>query len=386
LKKYFGTSDPNEVWYNLMLKSHCSAVIKLLYDDYEKTTLKDIMIGHTTWDSYSEMQRIYKIYKFSFTLLEQQENPIISFSSYAGTLTSTDDFYVLNSGLVVLETTIEILDRSLYDTEIPAAEEHVPNYIRISVANRLAKNAKQWTDIFKKNNSGTYNSQWMIIDLNRLQKERMPLHKRFHHHLRASQFFKIDSIFSFKQSEGGNSELFYVLEQVPGLIEVKDMTELLLKQKYWGSYNRPFFPNTYEKAGYKEMLDKYGDVYSYNNNGRAKIIKQKIGNINSIQDLQELMRSNLNEKGEPATDTISPRFDIPMRMRVSKPSGGIDTKITNLSMGKDLVVIAVSGPTTQNNQPFSWNNWINKGYPHYGLPTLWNFDWVKMDMNFVKNN
>ena len=389
LKKYFGSSDSEQAWLNLMMKSHCSAVIKLIYDDYDEGTLKDIMVGHTTWDSYSEMQRVYKVYKFSFTLLEQQENPTISFSSYAGTLTSTDDFYVLNSGLVVLETTLEILDRSLYVTDIPSADEHVPNYIRISVANRLAKNGKEWTELFKKNNSGTYNSQWMVIDLNKLKQANHHIsHKKRHHNkynLRSDKPLDIDDIFHFKQFNNESPGLFHLLEQIPGYIEVQDLTPLLLKQKYWGSYNRPFFPEVFKRAGYESMVSRYGNIFSFDNNARALLIKSRINNIYSIEDLKGIMQSNLDINNEPGVDTLSPRFDIKTRSRVHKPSGGIDTKITNLKMGKNLTVLAISGPTHLNVKPFSWDDWSDKGFPHYGLPTNWNFDWVKMDKNFVKN-
>jgi hypothetical protein len=36
------------------------------------------------------------------------------------------------------------------------------------VSNRLATDGKEWTKIFEKFNSGTYNNQWMIIDYNKV--------------------------------------------------------------------------------------------------------------------------------------------------------------------------------------------------------------------------
>lgn len=37
-------------------------------------------------------------------------------------------------------------------------------------ANRLASNGKNWTDIFSKFNSGTYNNQWVVADYKLFQK------------------------------------------------------------------------------------------------------------------------------------------------------------------------------------------------------------------------
>ena len=44
----------------------------------------------------------------------------VSFSSYAGYLESLDDFYVMNSGLVMLQTTINCLNHTLYQYVEPS--------------------------------------------------------------------------------------------------------------------------------------------------------------------------------------------------------------------------------------------------------------------------
>ncbi len=92
-----------------------------------------------------------KIYDFKYSLFDENKKSKIMLSSYPGTLTSTDDFYLLNNQINVLETTLEILDKDLYLNHSANAENHVPNYIRISVANRLANSGKEWADIFKEN-------------------------------------------------------------------------------------------------------------------------------------------------------------------------------------------------------------------------------------------
>jgi len=56
------------------------------------------------------MLRIYKVYNFEFFNNDQLRAINQTFSSYPGTISSTDDFYVINKELVVLETTLEILN------------------------------------------------------------------------------------------------------------------------------------------------------------------------------------------------------------------------------------------------------------------------------------
>jgi hypothetical protein len=393
LLKYFNSDDPEFIWNKLMQRSHCTAAIKVLLED-EGDLIKDVLVAHTTWDSFSEMHRIYKMYKFSFTLLNKSKENVISFSSYPGTLTSTDDYYMTNAGLVVMETTLEILDKDLYSS-VGEAGNHIPNYIRIFVANRLASSAREWTEIFKKNNGGTYNSQWMIIDMNKI-KEINKNHRNKDLANRKKTVFTMmlgkNSGYS-QQIQHEYKDLFYVLEQIPGFVKSSDMTNHLLVNGYWASYNRPFFPEIYSKSGYSAMMRRYGRTYSYNMNPRSRIMASKINDVKNIQDMQNLMQFNGNtynynihnlQQNGYGVNTISPRFDLVSDTRLRKPAGGIDTKITNIKLSKNLSCLAISGPTrNQGLPPFNWEEW--KDEPHEGLPSLWNFDWILINKKFVLN-
>ena len=54
------------------------------------------------------MTRIYKSYTFCWG--EKAEVNKIVFSSYAGCISSTDEFYEVNGKLLVTETTLSVLD------------------------------------------------------------------------------------------------------------------------------------------------------------------------------------------------------------------------------------------------------------------------------------
>ncbi len=439
LKKYFGSKDPQMVWDKLMSTSHCSAIIKILKDDNGKVI--DLLIGHTTWDSYSEMHRIMKMYKFSYTLYgNMKKNSLVTFSSYPGTLTSTDDYYVINNRLVVLETTLEMLDRTVYEKNLPDANGHVPNYIRISVANKLATNGKEWTEIFKQNNSGTYNSQWMIIDLNQYENFKNISIEDEKKEINTSEKVLLNSINSFVNkanpiNDGNipsrvenpyiqtheeslfklfnsridtntnnyilpgfesmpgfrfkslNDEIgfFYILEQAPGFVEVSDMSEYLFNNAYWGSYNRPYLESISKISGYYDMMKRYGKTYSYFENPRAQIISNSIHNVKDIDSLKDLLQNNMNISKTDYINSLSPRYDLTINTEIKRSSGGIDTKIVNIDMIRHNKILAKSGPSTLNNaKPFNWKDWPND--PHYGLPEEWNFDWVYFEENFIKNN
>jgi hypothetical protein len=59
----------------------------------------------------------------------------------------------LYSGLVSLETTNGIMNTSLYQY---VTMETVLTWMRVIVANRMAHNGPEWTEIFARYNSGTY--------------------------------------------------------------------------------------------------------------------------------------------------------------------------------------------------------------------------------------
>lgn len=82
----------------------CSALVKILPDG------SDIYTSHVTWNSYQAMIRILKKYTLGIHRTNEPDSPLIaghsmSFSSYPGLLYSGDDFTVVSSGLVSMETT-----------------------------------------------------------------------------------------------------------------------------------------------------------------------------------------------------------------------------------------------------------------------------------------
>ena len=70
------------------------------------------------------------------------------------------------SRLASMETTIGNSNPELW----PNVKENgtLFYYVRLQVANWLAKNGKESTDTFSLYNSGTYNNEWMVVDFKEL--------------------------------------------------------------------------------------------------------------------------------------------------------------------------------------------------------------------------
>jgi hypothetical protein len=221
----------------------CSALIKPVFKGGE---VVDILFGHATWSKFGSMHRVFKHYDFTTI-----GGPLVSFSSRAGFLSSKDDYYIVDGRFAVMETTNSIFNQTLYDLYVKP--QTVPTWIRSIVANSVAKSGKEWVVTFGKHNSGTYNNQWMVVD---------------------------------RQAIGMNRDLLWISEQIPGYYEIRDVSQLMLSQGYWASYNIPFFVDVYDKSGYNSSSS--GD--SYSECPRAQLFKREAPHVLDMSSLKKTMR------------------------------------------------------------------------------------------------
>ncbi|XP_077016034.1 putative phospholipase B-like 2 [Tamandua tetradactyla] len=343
----------------------CSALIKLLPGQ------RDLLVAHNTWNSYQHMLRVIKKYSFQFQEGPQEDEPLIPgnkviFSSYPGTIFSCDDFYVLGSGLVTLETTIGNNNPALWKYVQPKGG--VLEWVRNVVANRLALDGDTWTDIFKRFNSGTYNNQWMIVD-----------YKAF-----------------VPGDPSPGSKVLTVLEQIPGMVVVADKTLELYQKSYWASYNIPSFESVFNASGLQELVARYGDWFSYRGSPRAQIFQRNQSLVHDMDSMMRLMRYN-NFLHDPLSrcqacnpqangeNAISARSDLnpsngsyPFQAMRQRSHGGIDAKVTSAALAKALRLLAVSGPTWDQVPPFQWSSSPFRSLLHMGQPDLWRFSPIKV--------
>lgn len=192
---------------------HCSALLKVT------PGLEDIYVGHTSWFTYSAMLRIYKTYEFALSNAASKATKT-SFSSYPATLSSLDDMYMMaGSNLIMTQTTNSIFNATLWDLVVP---ESLLAWQRVRTANQLSSTGPEWYSIVAKHNSGTYNNQYMILDMKQVKAQNaMP------------------------------PNTLFVVEQIPGLVQGSDVTNQL-EEGFWPSYNVPYHKDIYVQSGNRD--------------------------------------------------------------------------------------------------------------------------------------
>ena len=346
---------------NVLGSGSCSAMVKVI-GDYE-----DILFTHDTWTEYSTMLRIYKQYDFPVRQTGSRESDfipgqIMTFSSYPGMVYSMDDFYQMQSGLAVMETTIGNYNETLSRAIVP--ETAMYSY-RVQIANRLATTSAGWAKIFSTFNSGTYNNQWMVFDYKRFTPGSRP-------------------------QDGA----FVVLEQLPTLVHYEDMTGYLLSNRYWPSYNLPHFKSIFAAGNFQSMVDEYGDFFDYQLSPRRRIFDRDHHKVTDLESLKHFMRYNDFQHDEDSRCACEPPYSgengIAARSDLN-PANGVyafpalghrlhgatDCKITSSQMMPTLKSHAIAGPTNDQQPTFKWSTSGVTNRP-LGHPDVFDFDFTVM--------
>lgn len=339
---------PAEAAARLATSGHCSALIRVAGD------LSDLFFGHTTWFHYTFMNRIYKHYEFALDASDPARGQL-SFPSYPGLLSSLDDLYLTGGGLAVMETTNDVLDLSLYSH---TSHDALLAWQRVRAALAVATDGKSWVEAMCRHNSGTYNNQYMVLDLPR-----------------------------FSPGHPLAPGLLWVMEQLPGRCVSGDRTSDL-ERGYWPSYNVPYFREVYDAMGYSQLAarlrsrgPKFADVAAgldYQLAPRATIFRRDQGAAASLAGMARLLRFNdwrhdNYSKANPYW-SICARGDLdPSRPRAS---GCTDTKVTSASLARRRAVLAVNGPTAEQQPLFDWASVppALSGVPHRGLAKVYDFE------------
>eukprot|EP00727_Mastigamoeba_balamuthi_P006881 m51a1_g2813 hypothetical protein (510) ;mRNA; r:140653-142584 len=330
---------------------HCTASVFLKHD------MGDVWFAQDTWSGYNQMNRIMKDYDFALRV--QGASRRTTFSSHPGLSLSMDDFWMMDSGLLVLETTIHTWNTTLYD--LHCTPRSVFCWIRVQVANKMSHDGRSWTTNFVRENSGTYNNQYFVLDLNKFTPGKKP-----------------------------EKDLLWAVEQLPGDYEAGDRTEELVRNHYVPGINTPAFERIYNKAGYPDKVkETQCNYWSYWNCSRMRIFQRDAPSVDSYKEFQQFMRINNWQtdpasSGDPAQSILS-RYDLrpdeclhqgTMTM-CPNAFGGTDSKTTNYQMGRELKFDMISSPQYEEQAAweFGTGRWAKVKYD--GLPALWKFPRVQ---------
>ena len=304
---------------------HCSALIKVAPD------FSNIWFGHSTWSGYNRLLKMFKEYRYYPGGKFKVKANTILVSGYPGVINSNDDFYITDANLYVMETTNHVFNTTLFDTLTP---ESFTCWLRTMLALRLADNGKEWSEIFERYNSGTYNNQFMILDLKLIDTDEKDI------------------------SDGA----LYIIEQLPGYCGIADVTKFLRKG-YWPSYNTPFIQEVRDLAGYTQILKERPDLYdSYDYSGcaRANIFRRDQYKVNDINSYYKLLRYNdfKNDplsKGDPG-NVIAYRGDLDTSHSCFGATDLKFSSVNDIKNGGKRKVYLINGPTKEQQEVFDWSN------------------------------
>ncbi|XP_037075992.1 putative phospholipase B-like 2 [Pollicipes pollicipes] len=353
-------AKPAAVEEPLTAGDHCSVLVKLLPEN------TDLLVGHATWVDYSFMSRMVKRITLPYSAggansTQKVAAQTVAFSAFPGSIASLDDFHLTSAGLVTTETSLDNINKDLW--QFLSSRNSVMEWVRATVANRLASSGQEWHNNFSRHNSGTYNNQWMVVDYKR-----------------------------FQPGQAGTSPgLLWVTEQMPGLVVGDDVTQVLAHDGYWASYNQPYFPIIDEISGNKMLRGEKGDYYSYAQNPRAQLFRRDHVLVEDVASALLLMRyNNFTEDplsacncstGFSADNAIASRRDLndpageyPLKRLSFQAYGAIDAKVTSSALAERLEFVAEAGPTHDQQPAFQWSSSpFAETVRHRGMPDRWEF-------------
>jgi len=323
-------------WQRSLRGSHCSALFKLKLDH------SDVYFAHDTWDTYATAwPRLFKTYTLPVLRGGKIHWHRDVFSSSPGYVSSMDDYYMIagTAKLAVIETSLNIQDATLYRYLRP---QSLPSWIRVMAANMLAHDAQEWTQVFSREQSGTYNCQWMVLDLE-----------------------------AFKRN-GLVDNTFWVLEEMPGNIVKQDMSSFLREKSYWPSFNVAYFEET------RRLINESS---SWTDDVRAALFASFEASIDSIERMQWVMGwndylHNDISAGDPSK-AIMARRDL--LGDGSVVSGGMDNKVSSFRLYEEgMVTLGRVGPTHDEVPAFCWSTCRNQSVPHHGHPDCFQFEYERL--------
>lgn len=340
--------------YSDPLRARCTAFIKLLPD------YSDVFMSHNTWSDYRQLHSVLKRITLPIPFFNAKT---VVLSTIIGLIGSIDDFYVSDSNFMVFETSLLNCNETLAQSYIKP--ERLNYWIRANTAMYMATSAENWVDLFIRNNSGTYNNDYYVIDINKFTPGQKP-----------------------------EKDLVWLIEQTPSdKVYKSDVTSNLTRKGHISSFNVPVSTEIYDLMDYASLANVDAFHAPFFNHSRYLISERELPKVHNFDDFMKIGRFNDYKHDEYSHGnpllTIAARNDL----NTSKENtdffeGATDNKACRASeVFTRLIVYGVNSPTNSldNDVPvFTFDFDRLKDYQHDGLPTKWNFDYI--EFGYEKDN
>ena len=331
---------------------HCTGLVKIA------PRFSDIWFAQDTWSDCRELHAYLK--EYNLNVPEFKANRVM-ISTRTGHMSSVDDFWVNDQGLVVMETTMHCFNDTLYDLLKP---QTILTWIRAYHAMFSSANGSEWCENFIRENSGTYNNEYLILDTKLFQPNQIP-----------------------------PANLLWMIEQYPGNYVMADITEDLVRETYFISVNTPRFQYMWDISNYtgaQQIDSRKAPFWSVEGQPRTKIIHREALKLKNYSDFQWLMRYNNYTKDElqiiPATGEQEPAMGVLARYDLRPENGtawgaknhfaGLDAKTFSVMQYRNSSSFdAINSPKYDEGIPaFDFKDWPK--ISHYGLPEVVKFPWT----------
>lgn len=325
----------------------------------------EVLIGHSSDGDYSSMLKIVKTYRFNYHHSPEAgrlvTNTDITFTSYPGSISSSDDFYLAMgkyTRIIVAGITLKHHQSAqlLHGIDL---EGTVFSSARVMAANRLSHNGKFWSRIMARDpDIGA--KQWLVIDEKRikfLSIEASPMDgneavtssttsddglTNSINEIPQDMLTSVDLVKANLSSSGRN--LVWMVDQTWRRLHGEDVTSKFRNGDHgWVLDGTPYFKVIQELNG---LQPKSPDSY------------QKLMNLEDVAQFLKLNSYRGDLLFEPTT------------------FGNVDLK---LYTSEDHELIVQNGPvTTNSSQPFDWNSEEFADIEHNEHPVLWNFSPIQV--------
>lgn len=333
----------------------------LLSEDGKKP---EVIIGHSSDGDYSSMLKIVKTYRFNYHQTPEAgsrlvTNTDITFTSYPGSIASSDDFYLAMgkyTRIIVAGITLKHHNSAqlLHGIDL---EGTVFSSARVMAANRLSHNGKFWAKVMARDpDFGA--KQWLIIDEKRIKFLSFGVASavdgseavtssttddvlNLNNEVTQDQIVSVDLVKATSSSSSRN--LVWMVDQTWRRLHAEDVTNKFNSENGWTLDGTPYFKVIQELNGLQPRSHK---------------INQK---LMSLEDVAQFLKLN------------SYRGDL---MLEPTTFGNVDLK---LYTSEDHELIVQNGPiSTNSSEPFDWDSEEFADVQHDEHPALWNFSPVQV--------